>query len=78
MIFVKSIKTGVFLVELKIAIVIPVFKTGEESHLNNYRPISILPTFSIISEIIMYNRLSSNKTQFVIQQTIWILVNLLH
>ena len=52
-IFHKSIKTGVFPGELKIAIVIPVFKTGEESHLNNYRPILIFPAFSIILGIII-------------------------
>ena len=40
----KSIKTGVFPDELKIAKVITVFTTGEGSNLNNYRPISILPT----------------------------------
>ena len=62
-IFHKSIKTGVFPDELKIAKVIPVFKTGEESLLNNYRPISILPTFSKILERIMYNRLYSHLTK---------------
>ena len=62
-IFYKSIKTGVFSDELKIAKVIPVFKTGEESLLNNYRPISTLSTFSIILERIMYNRLYSHLTK---------------
>ena len=62
-IFRKSMKTGIFRVELKIAIVIAVFKTGEESHLNNHRLISILPTFSIILERIMYNRLYSHLTK---------------
>ena len=39
------------------------FKTGEESHLIKYRPISILPTFSMILERIMYNRLYSYLTK---------------
>ena len=56
-IFNKSLQKGIFPDKLKIAKVIPVFKSGEESCLNNYRPISILPTFSKVLERIMYNRL---------------------
>ena len=37
-IFNKSISTGVFPYEWKISKVIPVFKDGEKSNMNNYRP----------------------------------------
>lgn len=58
-IFNLSLKNGVFPDRLKLARVIPVFKSGDDSNLSNYRPISILPCFSKILERIMYNRLSS-------------------
>ena len=31
--------------ELKVARVVPIFKSGDSSKINNYRPISILPIF---------------------------------
>ena len=40
--------TGIVPKELKIAKVIPIFKSGNSSSFNNYRPISILPVFSKI------------------------------
>ena len=42
---------------MKIAIVSPVFKTGDSADISNYRPISVLPCFSKIVERVMYNRL---------------------
>ena len=51
-----SITTGVFPSELKIARVIPLFKSGESSIFSNYRPVSVLPLFSKILERLMYNR----------------------
>ena len=52
-----SINTGIFQHELKIAKVIPIYKAKEKKLFSNYRPISILPTFSKILERLMYNRL---------------------
>ena len=52
----KSLSTGIFPDKLKIAKVLPFFKTDDKTLLNNYRPISILPCFSKIFERIMYNR----------------------
>ena len=46
----RSIETGVFPSQLKIAKVFPVFKGGEKSDPSNYRPLSILPTVSKIFE----------------------------
>ena len=43
-IFNFSMKTGVFPDEFKVGKVIPMFKLGEMEDLNNYRPISVLPT----------------------------------
>ena len=58
-IFNKSISNGIFPDCLKIAKVIPVFKTGQKESLNNYRPISILPTMSKIFERIIHTQLSN-------------------
>ena len=56
-IFNLSLQTGIFPDKLKIARVTPLFKRGEKYELGNYRPISVLPSFSKILEKIMYNRL---------------------
>ena len=58
-IFSLSLSQGVVPQQLKIAKVIPIFKTGSKDSMDNYRPISLLPTFSKILEKIMYNRLST-------------------
>lgn len=52
-----SILNGVFPNELKIAKVIPIFKSGNVIDIANYRPVSVLPAFSKLFERIMYNRL---------------------
>ena len=44
----KSFSSGVFPEQLKIGKVIPLYEKGEKSLFKNYRPISILPTFSKI------------------------------
>jgi len=47
---------------LKIAKVCPIFKSGSEAEFTNYRPISVLPSFSKVYEKIVYNRLLSFLT----------------
>lgn len=55
--FNNSLLEGVFPSMLKTSKVVPVFKKGEKHSINNYRPISILPSFSKVFERLMYNRL---------------------
>ena len=53
----QSITTGIFPDALKIAKVIPIYKKDGEKQLENYRPISILPTISKIFERILFNQI---------------------
>ena len=55
----KSFSTGLVPDQLKIAKVCPIFKNGDRSQYNNYRAISVLPTFSKIVEKLICNRLVS-------------------
>ena len=50
-----SITSGIVPNQLKIARVIPLFKSGEEDIFTNYRPVPVLPAFSKILERVMYN-----------------------
>ena len=52
-----SFTEGVFPSELKIAQVLPLYKSNDPMLFNNYRPISLLPYFSKLFERLMYNRL---------------------
>lgn len=68
----KCIKASCFPTCLKTAIVIPIYKSGEENEPSNYRPMALLPIFSKIMEKILLHQLNayfetSNlfaKTQF--------------
>jgi hypothetical protein len=53
----KSLSTGIVPDLLKTAKVIPVYKAKDKEQLNNYRPISLLPTISKILEKIIHKRL---------------------
>ena len=46
-----SFSKGIFPLQIKIAKVIPMFKSGDKSQFNNYRPISVLSQFSKILKI---------------------------
>ena len=54
-----SLSKGVFPDVMKIAEVIPLFKSGDKHVFNNYRPVSLLPQFSKILEKLFNNRLDS-------------------
>lgn len=58
-IFNASITQGQFPSLMKLAKVIPIFKTGAKDNVTNYRPISLLPIFSKLLEKIIHARLST-------------------
>jgi len=47
-IFNISLTNGVFPEQMKLSKVCPIFKSGDKTEFTNYRPISLLPTFSKI------------------------------
>jgi hypothetical protein len=61
-IFNLSFSQGVVPSQLKIAKVVPIFKSGDPLLIDNYRPISLLSNFSKILEKIVCNRLSKFLT----------------
>ncbi len=52
-----SLTTGVFPEIWKHAMIIPLFKKGDQENVSNYRPISLLPVLSKILEKIVSNQL---------------------
>ena len=62
--FNLCIKTGVFPDDKKVAEVIPIFKQGSKINCSNYRPISLLSSFSKIFEKIVYKRVYSYLLRF--------------
>jgi hypothetical protein len=52
-----SLSTGSVPNQMKIAKIIPVFKSGDRTNMDNYRPISLLSCFSKICEKVVANRL---------------------
>ena len=71
-IFNLSISTNTFLSPWKTSIFVPLFKDGDRSESNNYRPISLLPVVSKLLERLIhdqvYHYLQSNSF-FVDQQS---------
>ena len=57
--FNNCMNNAVFPSELKVAKVLPLFKSGDRNSVSNYRPISILPVFSKIFEKVIQSRLTS-------------------
>ena len=60
----QAIENGIFPDRLKIAKVIPLFKTNEDYLFENYRPISVLPSLSKILERVMHSQLVSYFSRF--------------
>ena len=54
-----SLTSGVFPDKMKIAKVIPLFKSGDKNVYKNYRPVSLLPQFSKVLEKVFSKRLNS-------------------
>ena len=59
-----SIIHGIVPDDLKIARVIPIFKSGDKALFSNYRPISVLRCFSKFLERIIYNRIINYLNNF--------------
>ena len=55
--FNKSLSEGIFPSDMKLADVVPLYKSGNHLLLNNYRQISLLPMISKLLEKIVYNRI---------------------
>ena len=62
----QSLTEGLFPDAMKIAKVVPIFKSGDANNVSNYRSISILPAFSKITEKLMYSRLDKYLTNNII------------
>ena len=56
-IITSSFEQGIFPQSLKLARVVPIHKAGSKADVSNYRPISLLTSFSKIYEKLMHNRL---------------------
>ena len=54
----NCMRSGIFPDELKIARVIPLYKSGDKSDITNYRPIALLPVQSKIFEKLIHSRLT--------------------
>jgi len=59
---------------MKLARVIPLYKSGDSKVINNYRPVSILSVFSKKFERVIYDRIFQfvNESDFTVQISIWI------
>ena len=55
----QSLVTGIFPNKLKIAKVTPIFKKGDPTVIENYRPISLLPALSKVFECVIYNQINN-------------------
>jgi hypothetical protein len=62
-------QNGIFPERLKYSIIKLIHKQGDKSLLSNYRPISLLTSFSKVVEKIMYNRLVSHLKKHEILNT---------
>ena len=61
-----SLETGVVPRECKVAKVIPLYKSGSLAEIDNYRPISILPTLSKILEKIVRQQLMAHLERHIL------------
>ena len=53
----QCLHTGIYPSQLKLSRVKPLFKKGNKTHFNNYRPISLLPSLSKIFEYVIFDQL---------------------
>ena len=53
----QCFQKGIFPDRFKIAKVVPIFKCNDDTELNNYRPISVLPSLSKVFERVIFNQI---------------------
>ena len=53
----QCLKIGIFPNQFKIAKVVPIFKSGDDTLFTNYRPISLLPSTSKVVKRVIFNQL---------------------
>ena len=53
----QMLKTGIFPDSFKTSEIVPLFKKGDHGLLNNYRPISLIPTISKVFERVIYDQM---------------------
>ena len=63
-IFNKILSTGIFPDRLKFSEVKPLYKKGLTTEFSNYRPVSLLPSFSRIKKKVLYKRLYCYLDEF--------------
>ena len=62
-IFNCAIKTKTYRDDLNIAKTTPLFKTDDKEDMNNYRPISVIPTVARVFERLVYNQIYKYLTK---------------
>ena len=62
--FNLSVSTSMFPEILKIAKIVPIYKSGTKTDKNNYRPIALLPTISKVFEKLIHKRVTSFLNKF--------------
>ena len=55
--FNLSLSTGIFPTKWKLAKVVPLFKSGDSTDVNNYRPVSLLPLPGKLLEKIVHKHM---------------------
>jgi hypothetical protein len=65
-IFNKALEKGVYPTRLKYSTIVPIYKTGDKFNMSNFRPISLLISFSKILEMIIYDRIKTHITLYKI------------
>ena len=72
----QSFSTGIVPAQMKIAKIIPIFKSGSHNMFDNYRPISILSPLSKVLEKLVCNRLinflDKHELLYIVQTSIWL------
>ena len=58
----QCLHTGIYLSQLKLSRLKPLFKSGDQFRFSNYRPISLLPSLSKIFERVIFDELFSYFT----------------